>query len=149
MSQEIAELKKISNIPKNIKIAFITADFNKSHTKQLQEISQEFLEEQHFRNIIKYSVPGALEIPAMLQRIIGKWSYDLIYCFWVVIRWETSHYDIVCNESARGCMNVSLKYDTPIIFWVLTCENKKQVEERINNWLAIAGLNLLSQCLDV
>ena len=149
MSQEIAELKKISNIPKNIEIAFITADFNRDYTKQLEDVSQEFLEEQHFRNITKYSVPWALEIPAMLQRILEKWSYDLVYCFWVVIRWETSHYDVVCNESARGFMNVSLIYETPLIFWVLTCENKKQVEERIDNWLAIAGLNLLSQSLDV
>jgi len=149
MSEHTGELKQISNIPKNIHIAFVTADFNSYYTDQLEEVTQNLLEKEHFRNITKYRVPGALEIPAMLQRVLKKWNYDLIYCFWVVIRWETSHYDIVCNESARGVMDITLKSETPIIFWVLTCENKEQVEARITEHLGIAGLNLLSQCLNV
>jgi len=143
------ELWSISNIPKNIEIAYITADFNKNYTDQLEEITSNFLSEQHFRNITSYRVPGALEIPGMLKRVLELKKYDLVYCFGVVIRWETSHYDIVCNESARGFMNLSVTYETPIIFGVLTCENTKQVEARINNSLAISGLNLLSQSLNV
>lgn len=149
MSENTSELKNISNIPKNIEIAFITADFNSEYTNALEGITTELLEESHFRNITKYRVPGALEIPAMLQRVLKKWTYDLIYCFGVVIRGETSHYDIVCNESARWVMNITLTNDTPIIFGVLTCENTKQVEERINKHLWVAGLNLLSTCIDV
>ncbi len=46
-------------------------------------------------------------------------------------------------------MNATVKYKTPIIFGLLTCENKEQVEERINANLGISGLNLLSASLDV
>lgn len=149
MAEYTQELRNISNIPKNINIAFITADFNSNYTDQMEEVAQDVLEENHFRNINRYRVPGAFEIPAMLERVIAKWTYDLIYCFGVVIRGATSHYDYVCNETARGIMDASRTHETPIIFGLLTCENKKQVEERINKNLAISGLNLLSSTLEV
>ncbi len=149
MADYIQTLNSISNIPKNINVAFITAEFNSQYTYQLEDITAWVLEENHIRNITKYRVPGAFEIPAMIERIMKHNTFDLIYCFWVVIRGATSHYDYVCNETARGIMNASVKYPTPIIFWILTCENAKQVEERINKNLAISGLNLLQASLEI
>ncbi|NDK10261.1 6,7-dimethyl-8-ribityllumazine synthase [Candidatus Gracilibacteria bacterium] len=149
MADFTQELNSISNIPKNIKIAFITADFNSLYTTQLENLTEKLLEEHHFRDIKKFRVPGAFEIPGMIERIMKHGNFDLIYCFGVVIRGATSHYDYVCNETARGIMNATVKYKTPIIFGLLTCENKEQVEERINANLGISGLNLLSASLDV
>ena len=149
MAEYIQELKSISHIPKNIDIAFITADFNNQYTDKMETIAEELLAENHFRNIKKYRVPGAFEIPAMIERIMEKWTFDLIYCFGVVVRGSTTHYDYVCNETARGIMDASRKYPTPIIFGLLTCENFEQVNERINQNLAISGLNLLSTTLEI
>lgn len=149
MAEYTQELRSISNIPKNIEIAIITADFNKEHTERLMQVTTDFLKEQHFRNITEYHVPGAFEIPWMIERVMKKWSYDLIYCFGVVVRGATTHYDYVCNEAARGIMDATVKYETPIIFGLVTCENFDQVRERINTNLAISGLNLLSSCNDV
>lgn len=42
-------------------------------------------------------------------------------------------------------MELNLKYSTPVIFWVLTCENDEQVIARINDWFAISWLDLLSE----
>lgn len=147
MSDFKQEQKSISNIPKNIKIAFITAEFNKEYTQKMEDITEKYLLENHFRDIEKFYVPGAFEIPAMIARVVEDKPFDLIYCFGVVIRWDTDHYDYVCSETARGIMDMTLKYRTPIIFWLLTCDTKKQVEERINTHLAISGLNLLSETL--
>mgnify|MGYP000977298027 CR=1 FL=1 len=149
MAEYTQELKNISNIPKNIHIAFITADFNNQYTDQMEEITSDVLEENHFRNITRYRVPGAFEIPGMIERVMENGTFDLIYCFGVVIRGATTHYDYVCNETARGIMDATRKYKTPIIFGLLTCENSKQVEERINRNLAISGLNLLSATLNI
>jgi 6,7-dimethyl-8-ribityllumazine synthase len=63
----------------------------------------------------------------------------------VVIRWETPHFDYVCNETARGVMNLNTMYETPVIFWLLTCNNDEQVKARINAWFAVSGLNLLAE----
>ena len=150
MADHKQELKSISHIPKNIRVAFITADFNKEYTDKLEEITEETLQEHHFRNITKYRVPGAFEIPAMIERVIAKWEVDLIYCFWVVIRGASTHYDYVCNATARGIMNASVQHpEIPIIFWLLSYENVEQVEEHINQNLAISGLNLLAVCKEV
>lgn len=149
MSDYKTELENTWNIPKNIKIAFITASFNKKYTSQMEEISEKFLNENHFRDIEKFHVPGAFEIPGMITRVLGSKPFDLIYCFWVVIRGDTDHYDYVCGEAARGIMEMTMKHSTPIVFGLLTCDTEKQVEQRLNTNLAISGLNLLSETLKI
>jgi 6,7-dimethyl-8-ribityllumazine synthase len=147
MSDYQSELNNTGNIPKNIKIAIITADFNKKHTLKMQQITETFLKENHFRDIQNFSVPGAFELPAMIPRVLEKEPFDLVYCFGVVIRGDTDHYDYVCGETACGIMDMTLQHRTPIVFGLLTCDTEKQVEERINQNFAISGLNLLSETL--
>lgn len=75
------------------------------------------------------NVPGALEIPAAvkigLSRKNGQ-SYDGFVALGCIIRGETSHYDIVCEESARGLTQLSLDHNAAIGNAILTCENKAQ-----------------------
>lgn len=74
------------------------------------------------------TVPGALEIPAAL-----KWTHDQYDAFIVlgcVIRGETTHYDIVCNESARGVYKLVLKKDIALGNGILTVENDEQAYAR-------------------
>lgn len=66
-------------------------------------------------------------------------------CFGVVVRGDTPHFDYVCGECARGIMNMTLEYSTPIIFGLLTCNDFDQVKARISESYAIAGLNLLAE----
>lgn len=138
------QLQDLSKIDKNSKIVFVTSEFNRNFTKSLEDKSESFLNEHWFKNISKYLVPGAYEIPSILKLIIEKNKPDLVICFWVVIRWETTHYEMVAWESARWIMNVSLENPSiSIINWILTCENEAQVIARINEWYAVSGLNLL------
>ncbi len=147
MSDYNIEPRNITAIPKNIEIAFITADFNKEFTSEMEKVSEDYLTENYFKNITKFYVPGAFEIPAMLERVLANKKFDLVYCFGVVIRWATTHYEMVANESARWITDVTLKYPTPVINSILTCENEEQVKERINRNTTISGLNLLSEVL--
>ena len=48
-----------------------------------------------------------------------------------VIRGETTHYDYVCKSVTDGCLQVSLQYDVPVIFGVLTTENDEQAQDRV------------------
>ncbi len=77
------------------------------------------------------NVPGAFEIPAAIHMAMhGTKSYDGYIALGCVIRGETSHYDYVCGECARGLQDLSLLHKAPIGFGVLTVENKKQAEIR-------------------
>lgn len=138
-------LKDLSHIKKDIKIALITWEFNKNLTSELENTTEKLLNDNWFDNIDKYYVPGAFELPAMTSRVLEYKEYDLLYVLGVVIRWATTHYDLVCYETSRGVMEMTLSYDTPIIFGLLTCENENQAKERINNSIAISGLNLLAE----
>lgn len=151
MSHYSLQEKDYSSLDKNIKIVIVSTEWNRNYTLQMEEINQKFLEKNGFHNITKYMVPGAYEIPYMVKTIINTYAPDLIIALGVVIRWETTHYDMVAGESARGLTNIALQKDnkTAIINGILTCENTQQVEARINDNYALSGLNYLSELFKI
>jgi 6,7-dimethyl-8-ribityllumazine synthase len=76
-------------------------------------------------------VPGAFEIPAAIahasQRIPAYEGFVALGC---VVRGETSHYDYVCGESARGLMDLSIREGLSIGYGILTVNTIAQAEER-------------------
>ena len=74
-------------------------------------------------------VPGAFEIPGAIA--LAADHYDGFVALGCVIRGETTHYDYVCNESARGIQNVQLETGVPCGFGVLTVENYEQALARV------------------
>lgn len=75
------------------------------------------------------TVPGALEIPAALKMSLSQ-DYDAFVVMGCIIRGETSHYDIVCNESARGVYDTVMDYDLALGNAILTVENEEQAIAR-------------------
>jgi 6,7-dimethyl-8-ribityllumazine synthase len=75
-------------------------------------------------------VPGAFELPLAAQMSASQQSIDAVVCLGVVIRGDTTHYDYVCQETARGIMDVGLRTLKPIMFGVLTTENEEQAMVR-------------------
>ncbi len=77
------------------------------------------------------TVPGALEIPAAISMALdgadeGGANYDGFVALGMVIRGETYHFDIVCNESARALMDLSVAESLPIGNGILTVETDEQ-----------------------
>ena len=75
-------------------------------------------------------VPGCIELPLVAQRVAKTRQFDGIVALGTVIRGATSHYDYVCSECASGLSRVSLEFDIPIGFGVLTCDSIEQAIER-------------------
>ena len=84
------------------------------------------------------TVPGALEIPAAIMIAMNaahnneEQPYDGVVALGCVIRGETSHYDIVANESARGLMDVMLECGVPVANAILTTDDEKQANARLD-----------------
>lgn len=80
-------------------------------------------------------VPGAFEIPAAINFAIASKKYSGYVALGCVIRGETSHYDYVCGESARGLMDIALNKNAAIGYGILTVENMEQamVRARVND----------------
>jgi 6,7-dimethyl-8-ribityllumazine synthase len=75
-------------------------------------------------------VPGAFEIPAAIAQAAKSNSYDGYVALGCVVRGETTHYDYVCAESARGLMNLSTFDGLAIGYGILTVETIEQAEIR-------------------
>jgi 6,7-dimethyl-8-ribityllumazine synthase len=75
-------------------------------------------------------VPGAWEIPAALEELAAAGGVDALVALGAVIRGETTHYDLICAECARGIAGVTERHRIPVGFGVLTCETAAQAEQR-------------------
>ncbi|MFO0995149.1 MAG: 6,7-dimethyl-8-ribityllumazine synthase [Alphaproteobacteria bacterium] len=85
----------------------------------------------------RFAVPGAFEIPAAIQMAVRARSFttlprrfDGFVALGCVIRGETSHYDLVCQESARALQELALRYTLAIGYGILTVDNEAQAWER-------------------
>ncbi len=102
----------------------------------------------------KITVPGALEIPVALQFAAHRKNgrvFDAFVVLGCVIRGETTHYEIVSNESARGIMDVSIRHNLAVGNGILTVENVEQALDRADKTrqnkgggAAMAALSMLS-----
>lgn len=83
------------------------------------------------RNITLASVPGALELPLVLQTMAQSSRFHALVAMGCVIRGETYHFEVVSNESARGILNAQLNTGIPIANAVLTTEDDDQALVRM------------------
>jgi 6,7-dimethyl-8-ribityllumazine synthase len=75
-------------------------------------------------------VPGSFELPIVAKKLAASGRFDSIICIGCVLRGETSHYDVVVSETARGVQLAQLDTGVPLIFCVLTCDTLEQAIDR-------------------
>jgi 6,7-dimethyl-8-ribityllumazine synthase len=81
-------------------------------------------------SIHTYDLPGAFELPLAARWCAESGRFAGVACLGAVIRGETSHYDHVCAEAARGVQDVQLRTGVPCAFGVVTCETMEQALAR-------------------
>jgi 6,7-dimethyl-8-ribityllumazine synthase len=81
-------------------------------------------------SIATFEVPGAFELPFAAKACAESGRFAGVACLGVVIRGETSHYDFVCAEAARGIQDAQLTTGVPCGFGVITCDTREQAEAR-------------------
>lgn len=120
---------------KDFRIGIVVSRFNQDMTSKLLEGAERVLQQQGVRDIEVVWVPGAFEIPLMLQVLAKKKrsgkKRDGLIALASVIRGDTPHFDYVCQEVSRGIMDVSLQESIPIAFGVLTTDNIQQALDRV------------------
>ena len=96
------------------------------------------------------TVPGALEIPLVLQTMAQTGRFDALIALGAVIRGETYHFEVVSNDSCRAVMEVQLDTGIPVANGILTCEDDDQALARMRQkgedcaQAAVEMANLLS-----
>lgn len=77
------------------------------------------------------TVPGALEIPLVLQTMADSGNFDALVALGAVIRGETYHFEVVSNDSCRAVMEVQMGTGIPVANGILTCEDDDQAIARM------------------
>ncbi len=75
-------------------------------------------------------VPGAFEIPLVAKKMAKKGKYHAIICLGAVIRGATPHFEYVSAEVTKGIAMVSLEFEIPVIFGIVTTDTIEQAIER-------------------
>ena len=121
-----------SLVAQNIKVGIVAARFNEFITSKLLGGALDGLTRHGVKEEdIKVAwVPGAFEIPLIAGKMAKSGKYDAVICLGAVIRGSTSHYDLVCDEVAKGIAQVSLASDVPVMFGVVTTDTIEQAIER-------------------
>jgi 6,7-dimethyl-8-ribityllumazine synthase len=105
-----------------LRFAIVVGRFYEDLADRLVTSTTRVFEEAGAEAVDVFDVPGAFELPMAAQLCAQTGRFDGIAALGAVIRGETSHYDIVCNESARGIQEVQLRTGVPCAYGVLTVD---------------------------
>ncbi len=94
-------------------------------------------------------VPGAFEIPLVVQKLCESKHFDGICTLGAVIRGSTPHFDYVSAEATKGIASVSLKSGVPVAFGVLTTNNIEQTIERSGSKAGNKGFEAMSGLIEM
>jgi len=115
---------------KNYNIAIVISQFNKIVIDGLLSGAKKAFEENDGKELIVIKVPGAFEIPSATKKVALKLKPDAIVTLGAIIKGETKHFDYISAECSRAIQTLTLEFDIPIMFGVLTTENVDQAIER-------------------
>lgn len=137
----VYDKSKIPNA-KNFRFGLVVSEWNPEITENLHKGALETLKDCGAleENIISWDVPGSFELVYGCKKMIQTEKLDAIVAIGNVIQGETKHFDFVCEGVTQGIIDLNVKYDVPVIFCVLTDNNKQQSLDRSGGKLGNKGV---------
>ena len=93
--------------------------------------------------------PGAFELPMVVERLLASGKYDAVCALGAVIRGATPHFDYVSAEATKGIATVSLKYQKPVSFGLLTTDTIEQAIERAGTKAGNKGFEAMTTVIEL
>jgi 6,7-dimethyl-8-ribityllumazine synthase len=115
-----------------LRFGITVSRFNSFITERLLAAALDALERagSEGKDVDVVRVPGSFELPLASKKLAETGNYDALIAIGCIIRGETSHYDYVCSETARGLQLAQMDTGVPLIFCVLTCDTLEQAIDR-------------------
>ncbi|MFP6004058.1 6,7-dimethyl-8-ribityllumazine synthase [Helicobacter pylori] len=135
----------------NEKIAILTSRFNHIITDRLKEGAMDCFKrhggDEDLLDLVL--VPGAYELPLILDKLLESGKYDGVCVLGAIIRGGTPHFDYVSAEATKGIASTMLKYSMPVSFGVLTTDNIEQAIERAGSKAGNKGFEAMSTLIEL
>ncbi|MBN4053445.1 6,7-dimethyl-8-ribityllumazine synthase [Haliea sp. AH-315-K21] len=131
--------------------AIVVSRFNEFIVNSLQDGAISCLKRHGVSDsaITVIKVPGAFELPLAAQKIAQTEQYDAIIALGAVIKGSTPHFDYVCTQCSRGLNQVSLEFDIPVAFGVLTVDTIEQAIERAGTKAGNKGADVAMTAMEM
>jgi 6,7-dimethyl-8-ribityllumazine synthase len=115
-----------------LRFGIVVSRFNSFITDRLLAAAVDALERSGAgsKDVDVVHVPGSFELPLASKKLAATGKYDALIAVGCILRGETTHYDYVCSETARGLQLAQMDSGLPIIFCVLTCDTLEQAIDR-------------------
>lgn len=133
------------------RIAVVAARFNSFVVDKLVDGALATLRTQGVpeSQVLLVRVPGAFELPLVVQELAANNDCDAVIALGAVIRGDTPHFDFVAGECARGLSQVALDTGVPVAFGVLTCDSAEQALERAGGKIGNKGADAAMTALEM
>ncbi|BEE30096.1 6,7-dimethyl-8-ribityllumazine synthase [Helicobacter pylori] len=135
----------------NERVAILISRFNHIITDRLKEGAMDCFKrhggDEELLDLVL--VPGAYELPLILDKLLESGKYDGVCVLGAIIRGGTPHFDYVSAEATKGIAHAMLKYSTPVSFGVLTTDNIEQAIERAGSKAGNKGFEAMSTLIEL
>ena len=133
------------------KVAIINGRFNHIITDRLVEGAQDAFKRHGgtAENLDLILVPGAFELPMAVKRVLETGKYDAVVALGAVIRGSTPHFDYVAAEATKGISAMSLQYNVPVAFGLLTTDNIEQAMDRAGVKVGNKGFEAVTTVIEM
>ena len=131
----------------NKKIALVAAKWNAELVQELVKSGTAHLEALGFSNLKIVYVPGAWELVHAAQKELAH--ADGVIAFGVVIRGETTHYELISESVGQGLMQISIDAKKPVGFGLIATENLQQSKDRVSNAKSDKGREIAQSLVEM
>lgn len=135
----------------DVHVGIVVADFNSTVTSNLVTGAVATLAKFGITGdqVAVFHVPGAFEIPFVVKQLLDKGKFDGIMTLGAVIKGETDHYDLICQNVSRGIMELNLQGKVPVTFGILTTDNIEQAMQRAGLKMGNEGASTAQSLLEM
>ena len=133
------------------KIAIVSTRWNHFIVDRLVEGAKDAFDRHggNSEDLTHVLVPGAFELPMIVDQLLASGKYDAICALGAVIRGSTPHFDYVAAEATKGISSMSLKYQKPVAFGLLTTDTIEQAIERAGTKAGNKGFEAMGVVIEM
>ena len=133
------------------KVAIVSTRWNHFIVDRLVEGAKDAFDRHggNEEDITHVLIPGAFELPMIVDKLLASGKYDAICALGAVIRGSTPHFDYVSAEATKGIATMSLKYQKPVSFGLLTTDTIEQAIERAGTKAGNKGFEAMTTTIEM
>jgi len=133
------------------KIAIVSTRWNHFIVDRLVEGAKDAFDRHggNAEDLTHVLVPGAFELPMIVDQLLSSGKYDAVCALGAVIRGATPHFDYVSAEATKGIATMSLKYQKPVSFGLLTTDTIEQAIERAGTKAGNKGFEAMTTVIEM